>query len=252
MKSATSSEASASLDQLTAAQAVASGSALRRLQAGAERRQDVAQRVVAYFYENFRLADTGESSCVLARCFQTTSYASLPLDYQEAADRLLHTVRSDDRMRCLALLATRGDRITWNEVETSIGHQAIPLPSVEVVRRAPMIARLMEQLEVPLDRVVSPTSAADFLLEASPHDFKIFHVQDAVASPFIPAQEQFVEPFGVKSVVGMGGILPDGELFVVILFLRVAITREVAQLFRGLAVDIKEALSPFGVRKIFA
>jgi two-component system NtrC family sensor kinase len=244
-----SAERSVGLEQFTASDAEACGRVLRSLGEAGTSRQGVAERIVGYFYDNFVSAETGERSCVLVRCFQTSSYASLPLDYQDAADRLLASMKTSRRIRCLALLATRGDKTTWNDVATSTAHQAIPLPSVEVVRRAPMIARLLEAFNVPLDQVVAP--AGDLILPGERQSFDVFHVPDAVDSPFIPAQEGFVRAFGVKSVLGMGGVMADGELFAVILFTRVAISREVAEHFRTLAADVKEALSPFAANKVF-
>jgi len=239
------------IEALTQETMVECGRALEALGKAGKSRQGVAQGIVDYFYEHFRSPESEEPSCVLVRCFQTSSYASLPLDYRDAADRLLDFTPIDRRMRCLALLATRGDRTVWNDVATSIAHQAIPLPSVEVVRRAPMIARLLEQLGVPIERLVALKPDAGFVMEESDESFNVFHVPQALASPFIPAQESFVEPFGVQSVVGMGGVLADGEFFAVILFTRVAVTREVAELFRTLALSVKAALLPFDSNRVF-
>ena len=240
------------IDDLTRETMLECGRALEAVGKAGKHRQAVAQEIVNYFYDHFRSAESGEPSCVLARCFQTSSYASMPLDYRYAADRLLDFTPSDRRMRCLALLATRGDRLVWNDVATSIAHQAIPLPSVEVVSRAPMIARLLEQLGVPIEQLVRTTPDAGFVMEESGESFNVFHVPQALASPFIPAQESFVEPFGVQSVVGMGGMLADGEFFAVILFTRVAVTREVAALFRELTLSVKAALLPFDSKKVFS
>jgi hypothetical protein len=239
------------MENLTHSTMVECGTTLRSLGASAKHRRVVAERIVNYFYENFRSKD-GKPSCVLARCFQTSSYASLPLDYRDAADRLLDFVAPDNNMRCLALLATRGDKSVWNDPATSINHQAIPLPSVEVVRRAPMIARLIEQFGMPIEQFVAPAHEAGFLLDKTVQNFNVFHVPQALASPFIPAQESFVEPFGVQSVLGMGGLLGDGEFFAVILFTRVTVTREVAELFRELALSVKAALLPFASDRVFS
>ena len=43
---------------------------------------------------------------------------------------------------------------------------------------------------------------------------------EAAGSPYIPAQEDFVQPVGIRSVLGFGGMLPGGDIFVVILFSR--------------------------------
>jgi hypothetical protein len=239
------------LEHLTAPDIAQCGSALQAIGVGAPHRQAVAERIVTFLYDSLRVAATGEPGCILARCFQTCPYARLPLHYQHAADDLLELAASYPNLRCLSLLATRGQRHVWNNVATSINHQSIPLPSVEVVKRAPMIARLLEQIGVPIETIVAPPDASGFLLADTPGSFNVFHVASAPGSPFIPAQQQFVEPYGVRSVLGMGGLLPDGELFVVILFTRVEVSREVAELFPALAGSVKLALLPFTADRTF-
>lgn len=229
---------------------VESGRVLRRLGDGVACRQQAAERVVAHFYDSYRVPHTGERAFVLARCFQTCGYARLPLHYRDAADRLLELGPSKAELRCLALLATRGEKALWNDPATSVGHQAIPLPSVEAVRQAPMISRLLDQLGMPIESLVAPVPEPEMLLQKR-KNFNVFHVARAAGSQFIPAQESFVKPFGVRSVLGMGGLLPDGEFFAVILFARVAVSREVAMLFRTLALSVKLALLPFAVGDVF-
>jgi len=236
---------------------------------GAKSRQDAAERIVSYLYENFRDLKTGEPACALIRCFQTCSYAQLPLHYRDAADHLLEHIASHPKMRCLSLLATRGGRQVWNDVATSLGHLCIPLPSVDAVKRAPMISRLLQEIGVSIEQMVTLPDDAEFLVDRhrrvadsggyaaahlgdeSGNDLNIFHVERAGDSPYIPAQDDFVKPYGVRSVIGMGGLLPDGNLFVVILFSRVDIRREVAKRFRELAPGIRKMLLSFGADRNF-
>ncbi|MGE5296319.1 MAG: hypothetical protein ACM3VT_15965, partial [Solirubrobacterales bacterium] len=69
--------------------------------------------------------------------------------------------------------------------------------------------------------------------------FNVFHVPEAVGSPDIPEQAEFVIPHGVRSVLGFGGMLPGRDLFAVILFSQVPIPRSTAELFRPLALCVK-------------
>jgi hypothetical protein len=247
------------LEHLTTDDMAAIGHDLRSLGERAPHRQAVAERIVRYFYESFRIPATGNPACVLVRCFQTCPYARLPLEYQYAAEELLEAMPSRPEMRCLALLATCGSKLVWNDVATSTNHQSIPLPSVEVVKRTPMIARLLDEMGVPLERVVVPPASPDFLLDRADDRsgdpasdlFNVFHVERALDSPFIPAQDDFVKPYGVHSVLGVGGLLSDGELFVVLLFLRAPISRSVAELFRTLALSARAAMLNFPADKTF-
>jgi hypothetical protein len=147
------------------------------------------------------------------------------------------------RTRCLTLLATAGDRPEWNFPENSVAHRAIPLVSKEIVSRAPMISSLMQQLGVEIDALLD--TSAGLLVESAASSFNVFYVPDASGSPYIPAQREFVDPAGIRSVLGFGGMLPHGEIFVVILFAKVTIPRETAELFRTLALNVKMAALPF-------
>jgi hypothetical protein len=67
----------------------------------------------------------------------------------------------------------------------------------------------------------------------------------------VPAQESFVIPYGIQSVVGFGGALRSGDIFAVIMFSRVPIPPDTAQLFRTLSLNVKLAIAPHGDR-VFA
>jgi hypothetical protein len=75
--------------------------------------------------------------------------------------------------------------------------------------------------------------------------YNVFLVQEALGSPYIPAQQEFVVPYGIKSVMGFGGMLPLLDIFVIIMFLKASISREVADLFKNLSLNVKLAVLPF-------
>jgi len=79
----------------------------------------------------------------------------------------------------------------------------------------------------------------------------VFHVPVARGSAYIPAQEEFVIPCGVSSVLGFGGLLPSGNLFATIMFSKVPISEEVALLFRPLTLSAKIALLPHDGATVF-
>lgn len=153
-------------------------------------------------------------------------------------------------MKCLTLLATAGALPAWNSRRMSAGHVALPLASAESVARMPMVARLISQLGVEVASLIAPDE--NFLVDAEQHSFNVFHVPEAEGSPYIPGQHEFVRPHGIRSVLGFGGLLPSGELFVAILFAKQAIGRERADLFKTLALNAKVAILPFVGGRIFA
>jgi serine phosphatase RsbU (regulator of sigma subunit) len=61
-----------------------------------------------------------------------------------------------------------------------------------------------------------------------------------------------VVPFGIKSVLGFGGLLPSGNMFAIILFLKVQIPISTVQMFSTLALNVKTALLPFDRGAVFA
>jgi hypothetical protein len=89
------------------------------------------------------------------------------------------------------------------------------------------------------------------LVDLEQRQYNVFHVPEAAGSPYIPAQEAFVVPYGIKSVLGFGGILPAGDLFAVIMFTRVPVHREVAEAFRTISLNVKMAIMRFGPRAVF-
>lgn len=217
------------------------GSSLRRLGDGTETMEEVADRVVRHLYENLGDA-AGDRSCALVRFFKTHSYSALDSGLRDFADAMLPD-GAKPGLRCLTLLATAGDKSAWNSREASVAHRAIPLVGPQILSNAPMIASLLRQLGVELETFLRPESERP--VEAEHSSFNIFYVPDARRSAHIPAQEEFVQPIGVRSVLGFGGMLPRGDIFVVILFAKVPIPPETAEMFRTLALNVKVAVLPF-------
>ena len=154
----------------------------------------------------------------------------------------------DPETLCLTLLATRGLEPEWNDRRTSQGHKAIPLPSVELVHRLPMVAALINQIGLDLADVVRPDQAR--VAELARRTYDVFHVPEARGSAFVPAQD-FVERHAVTSALGFGGVLFSGDFYAVVMFSRVPISAEVADRLRILSLATRVSLMPFGTR-VFA
>lgn len=219
------------------------GRAVRTMGAGASCMEDVAGRIVRYLYDTLVDGRTGARACPLIRFFKTQAYEELPGDLQAFAEKMLGGDNPLPGMKCITLLGTIGEDPKWGSRETSRGHQAIPLPSEEVVRQLPMIRNLIKQLGLSVQSVVNPDPA--LLMDMEQNTYGVFFVPEALGSPYIPGQEEFVISNGIKSVVGFGGMLPSMDIFVVILFLRLSITRETADLFKNLSLNTKLAVLPF-------
>jgi hypothetical protein len=238
------------IDDFTLKDMVEFSSALRRAGTGAGSMEEVAGSIVQYLYENLTDKKTGENTCVLVRLFKTHPYGDLDAHLQEFARNLMTNSPGSPAMKCLVLLSTVGKEPEWNSRDKSRGHRALPLPSSEYFIKAfPMVGQLVEQMGLEVSAILQPDPAGT--AANAQRTFNVFLVPEAKGSAYIPAQKDFVIPFGVRSVLGFGGILPSGNLFIVILFSRTAIPRETADMFKSLALSVKIALLPFDGRATF-
>ena len=226
------------------------GSVIRQLGLGVHSMEEAAGRIVRYLYDHFGDRQTGARACALVRLYKTCPYGGLDDELKPFARSLFGSVEASPETKCLTLLATAGDKPAWNSRKTSVGHKAIPLPGARIVSQAPMISQLIVQFGLDIADVVKPE--ATLMLELEQRTFNVFHVEEAAGSPFVPAQEDFVVPFGIKSVLGFGGMLPDGNLIAIILFSKVRIPREKADMFKPLSLSAKLAVLPFADGTIFA
>jgi hypothetical protein len=210
--------------------------------------EDAAERAVEFFRREL-VDDRGEPACALVRFFKTHPYRELPEDLQAVVRAASSDAPSVADLRCLTLIATRGDEPEWNSRLTSRGHRAIPLMSVEMVQQAPMIAQLITQLGLPIANVVRPSRA--LLLDQEQTTHNVFFVPRALGSQHIVAQEEFVVRHGIESVLGFGGLLASGDLFAVILFSKTAISPDAADQFRVIGLNLKIAILPFARKTLF-
>ena len=224
------------------------GRGIRKAAEGAASMEDALARISRYLYDELRTA-ADERACALVRCYKTHPFGELPPAHQAFATKLLSGVAPTPSMRCLTLLGTAGENPMWNDVRRSRGHRAIPLPSPEIVAKAPMIAQLIRQFGLDLTAVVSPSTEVTRKLEG--RTYGVFHVETALGSPFIPAQDDFVKKYMVQSVVGCGGYLRSADLYAVIVFSKVRVDKETAERFRTLALDVKAPLFPFDEGAVF-
>ncbi len=224
--------------------------ALRNMDNESANTEETANKIVKYIYSKFTFPDTEESACALVRFFKTHPYQLLEDDVQKAAQALIGREDIPAATQCLTLLGTAGDRPEWNFRQGSNGHQAIPLIDGDFVRGIPMIFQLIRQFGLDVSTVLegSPT----MITQSACRGFNVFYVPEALDSPYIPAQSDFVAPHKVQSVLGFGGLLATGDLFAVILFSKVFIPLETAKQFKWLSAYVRLAAEKFDREKTFA
>jgi len=242
MKEDAGNRATYDLSNFTIREMSQCGKAMRALGQGSASMEGTAGKIVRHFYDGLVDAE-GERASALVRFYKTHPFRDLDGELQGFALDLLGGTPPSPELKCLVLLATAGDKTEWNSRKSSQGHKAIPLPNEEAVHQAPMVRSLINQLGIPLGMVIRPEPG--FLLDMEQRTYNVFLVQEALGSAYIPAQREFVIPCGIRSVLGFGGLLPSGEMFAVIMFFKVPITRQTADLFKALSLSVKMALLPF-------
>ncbi|HEX8173390.1 MAG TPA: hypothetical protein VF824_22840 [Thermoanaerobaculia bacterium] len=210
--------------------------------------EEAAQRMVGIFRDELR-DENRNPACALVRVYKTHPYADLPPDLQAFARNLDPKAGELPALRCLVLLATAGDEPTWNSRHASRGHRAIPLSSEKAVAEAPMVSQLIAQLGLSVGSVLRPEPG--LLLDMGDRVQNVFYVPEASRSAAIVAQEDFVRPYGIRSVIGFGGLLASGDLIVAILFAKVPITAEAADQFKVIGLNFKLAMLPFVRKPLF-
>jgi hypothetical protein len=60
-----------------------------------------------------------------------------------------------------------------------------------------------------------------------------------------------VQPHGIRTVMGFGGALPSGNLFVIVLFTKTRIEKERAEMLSVLAIGVKGAVLKFDYGQVF-
>jgi hypothetical protein len=229
---------------------VETSAALRRMGAGAASMEQVADRMVRYLYDQFGDRETGETSFVLVRFFRTHPYEDLDEELRVFARGMLGAPPESPSMKCLTLLASAGALPEWNSRKFSAGHKAIPLPSEHFVEQFPMIRQLVQQLGLEVNTVLHPDP--EVLVDLAQTTYNVFYVPEALDNQYMVAQQEFVIPFNVHSVLGCGGILPSGNLFAIIIFAKVHFPGETADLFKTVALSVKMAVLPFDGKVIYA
>ncbi len=231
------------IENFTLKDMVEFSAALRTMGIGAESMEEVASRIVHYLHDTLVDPKTGERNCVLVRFFKTVPYNELDDDLQDFARGILNGPVESPDMKCLVLLASTGVKQEWNSRKNSAGHKAIPLPSEHFIDAFPMISQIIQQMGLEVNTLLRPDPAV--VLDMSQTTYNVFYIPEAVGSRYVPAQDDFIIPCGVRSVIGFGGVLPSGNLFVTTLFSRVPVPRETADMFRTLALSVKVAILPF-------
>lgn len=222
---------------------------VRKRIAAARSLEEAAGSVCEYLGAEL-VGPNGMRACALVRCYKTHPFGELEPALKNFVKASLGGEEPRPSLKCLTLMGTVGEEPAWNSRHHSKGHKAIPLPSSDIVERAPMIAQLIRDFGLELSAVVDP--GKEVVRDLMGKTYGVFHIAEARGSRFIPAQEDFVLRYGIRSVLGFGGSLTGGDLFAIILFSKVSIPEASADRFRTVALDVKSGFFKFKEDHIFA
>lgn len=210
--------------------------------------QETSQKIADYIYQYFYDSERSQNSCVLVRIFKTHPYGELDDSLQASARSLMQNKIPPYEMKCWTLLASAGKEPQCNYADEA-PNIVIPLVNEELV--AQMLPISERILELGLDIPTVLGIADEKMLEMEPKLLNIFYIASAKNSPFIAEKNSLVIPYEVKSVLGIGGLLPSGSLFMVELFFNIKISFKIAEVLNILAVAVKTALLPFDGEVVF-
>ncbi|HKP11917.1 MAG TPA: hypothetical protein VJZ91_07385, partial [Blastocatellia bacterium] len=202
--------------------------------------QEAAQKCVGVIYEDL------EDSLALARIYATVPFKQLPATDRSFVLDLAMANRAadllDEETLVLSLLGTRGDESEWNDRNQSKNHLGIPLLASSFVDAIPMVAQLMQDLQIGLGWLDSKDT--NIVVKTLGTVAGVFYVQEAATSvdekgrKIVPAQD-FVRAHRVETVFGLGGSYLNSTCVVLILFTRERLERAEAERFMPLVNTIK-------------
>jgi hypothetical protein len=225
------------------------GDALQQLELKARNIDELTNMMVQYFFDNLVDTQTGEKSSVLVRFFMTYPYSSLDTELRQSVDKMLDGQSIPQDMKCLILSATAGVEPEWNSKTHSKDHRVLPLQSEDMLKKNIMVHQFIHQMGIGILNVLNPDPKQSSELEG--RVFNVYHIPDAIGSPYIPIQDEFVISYGIKSAMGIGGMLPTGNLFALLIFSKTKIPHDTANLFKNIALNVRMAALPFVNEKIF-
>ena len=200
--------------------------------------ESAAETFVNAFFVSF-------TDIVLVRLFIVIPVARVPERERVFAARFAgEDLRFGPNTRVLTLLGSRGREAAWNDRRASRGHLCIPLIDRAFIEAAPMIAKLLADIDVDLGAFDDGRPIATRKLLGGKNG--MFYVPDAktvmdTMGRHVIADRAFVEKYGVRTVFGMGGAYADGTLVTSLVFATDKIPQLLVDRFPSLISNFKMA-----------
>ncbi len=217
--------------------------------------EELAQFISSSLYKKF------EDFAVLSRVYVSFPYGILPQKNKNFVNDLTESLNVQDRLNdetpILSLMGTSGIEPAWNDRKNSKGHVGIPLISSTFIDGIPMMARLLNELGVDIEDLQNEDGVTDLTSDIFGSQQGIFYVADAAAMEDsqgrkIIAAQDFVEKYGVKTVFGFGGKIPNQNAYTVaVLFTKASIPEIKARLSLTLNNPMRDLMERYFDSKSF-
>ena len=230
------SGATVSLTTLSLVDVVRCIARVRELAARAVSIEAFAHGLMQCCQETFRVPRAGDPEIVLGRCFVMQPLSEVSAEVKEWLKQGEDRVGDPSTGLCLSLMGSAGVVAGWNDPSRSSRYRAISIEADCFAGRFPMFAEIFRQIGLSIDK---PHLGAGMNSGSAGTACNVFSVPVALGSPYVPAQSEFVKPYGVRSVAGFGGWYGQGRYFLVVLFSRVSIPQPSVELLRLLALAVR-------------
>lgn len=225
------------LDAFKLADMISCSADIRRIGIESVCVEEAAEKIVRHLYEHLVDRD-GQPALVLVRFYKTVRFDDLSNELKLSASASYN----GESGQFLTLMATAGLLDRWNDRNKSGAHRLIPVNDEQAMQKTvPIMAHLRSQLEMGASWIPDDQSLLRYVMEPEQKRFNVFYVPDAANCPFA-TQGIVVENFGVRSMLAYGAMLNRSSFFGVVMFSRVAIPKDCAEMFNPLALSTKNAI----------
>ncbi|GAB4516504.1 MAG: hypothetical protein OHK0046_22010 [Anaerolineae bacterium] len=180
--------------------------------------EEAAQAIVRGLYNEVCLPD-GDPLFVMLRVFRFGTREDLHPE--------LLPLAQEESEHWLTLMASIGTEPDWCDRRLSQAHRILPADAPS----SPMLQAAFQQMGLQFGQY----KRNDTMLEMHKHThgghMRYFYIPEALGSPFVPAQNDFVIPYHIQSVVGFGSMFVNKTAYFCVGFTRQIITEEEAARF---------------------
>jgi hypothetical protein len=202
--------------------------------------EQASQRVCESIFKGFSTEDGGgDPIFALVRVYRLTRTAELPSELAALTD--------PSRDRYLALMGTYGQEPAWCDRHQSVGHKLLNLGADQ----SPMVSAAFHQLGLEVG-IEMPSVGMQLPLYEGVNLTRDVFLPDVEGSPFVPAQDGFVKPYGIRAVCGMGTVFVSGSAYLLLAFARVPFDRNMMDHFSRLSPFVGTLLANYDDGQLWA